>query len=135
MAVVQNCYVWLGESQTSGLLWPSAREEMRAVANFALLAGVDVGALASQWVYASNSSDYGHCALRTQDSFKGLQAARAARERWRVREVVVPGEVMTLRGSEVIPSCFDDGDAFHGVADSRLSAATTAGVGRSTRLG
>ena len=73
--------------------------------------------------------------MRTRASFKELQAARAVRERWRFREVVVPDEVMTLCGSEVVPSCFDDDDALGGVADSRLSAVATAGVGGSTRLG
>ena len=38
LAVVQNCYVWFEETQTSAPLWPSVREEMRAAANFVLLA-------------------------------------------------------------------------------------------------
>ena len=37
--------------------------------------------------------------------------------------------------SEVVASCFDDDEAPGGVTDSRLSAATTAGAGGSTRLG
>ena len=35
----------------------------------------------------------------------------------------------------MIPSCFDEDDALGGVADSRLSAAITAGVCRLTRFG
>ena len=39
----------------------------------------------------------------------------------------MPEEVLTLRGSEVVPSCFDDAEAPGGVADSRPSAADAAG--------